>query len=455
MESTTFMSMYFSSSVPSPTEITCDNDFNCFWTNCKKWVIVWYITAGCDFLCACWALIELIHVYASIYKIKSTTSQIFNNKTNNHNVDNADNYGSNYMLSFNNNHNNHTPISSKTKSIVPSSPSSASSNIQMFETRLSQKLFLIIIFFEALSRTYLFIDAPFSFKHCTMTKVDAPSLLYAIMGDIAPNLFCYAFSCLAFELSKIYFTLTKPREYEVQDRNKSIKWSLIFVITLVFAITVQTIIVDIYFIFYFNDKDKYKNIKYIYEGIDFYSYGIFCCVLGLYFIRFAFPIYAIYKQILTKLNYQKAKQHETVIESSISSDIHPKSVQNGNSSVGGAGIGGAGHRSLTHSSATTKKKKYHKRSKSRPKYSSIALQTDYAVNYFVASMKRTWIFSLYCGIAFFLRAVVILAFPDELESDSYVLGSYQFLFEIVPNVTMLYIYHYSTKNMNERYAINR
>ncbi len=85
---------------------------------------------------------------------------------------------------------------------------------------------------------------------------------------------------------------------------------------------------------------------------------------------------------------------------------------------------------------------------------SIELLTD-ALNYFVSSMKRTWTMALYCGLAFIIRAVVLLLFADYMEQHWFVLGPYQFFLEIVPNLMMLYIYHYSTKNMAERYVINR
>ena len=106
-------------------ELTCD-EFACFWNHCRGWTLTWLITAGCDFICGCWALIELIHVYTSIYKIKSSKDEI--------NITNVDNYGSNYILSFQSNH----------TMDIPCPQSSNSSKMQLFETRLSQKLFLLI-----------------------------------------------------------------------------------------------------------------------------------------------------------------------------------------------------------------------------------------------------------------------------------------------------------------------
>lgn len=336
--------MFSTTPLPTTTEFTC-NEFACFWNHCKGWTLTWLITSGCDFFCGCWALIELIHVYSSIYKLRDSTIE---------NKIDKDNHGTNYILSTSN------------------------SKVQLFETRLSQKLFLLIIFIEAMTRSYLFVITPFSFTYCKMTKIDAPNLSYVILADIAPNLFCAAFGCLAFELSKIYYTLTKPREYEIIQRNKSINYSLIFVISLIILLSLQTIIVDIFFILYFNNKSMYHDSLNIFELIDFYSYGAFCLILGLYFMRFTFPIYSIYKQISNKF-----KEKEFVI---------------------------------------------------------------------VSSIKRTWLMAFYCGLAFILRSIMILAVSDYLESRFYVLGSYQFLFEIIPNLIMMYIYHYSTKNMNRRYA---
>eukprot|EP01083_Nonionella_stella_P118397 353461_1 len=412
------------------------SDFDCFWNNCKGWTITWITTGVLEFVCGCWALIELIHIYASIYRIKHASIGILRNHQNDSNYNlirnqESDHFTPSYMISFNNN----TPSSIATSTSIyndqsPTSPTHRP-QMQMFDTRLSQKLFLFIIFIGGMSRAYLFIDTPFTFTHCNMIKVDKPNLVYALLGDITPNLFFYAFSCLGYALSKIYFEIQYPKGYHNEARIRSIKRSFCFVVSLTILVTIPTVAVDIYFILYFEDKDKYKNMADMIDSVGFYAYGCFCLLLGIYFIRFAFPIYAIYKRILHAVQYQRTKN--PTIESSMSSDPA----------------------TFTDEIHTAKIRNKHKHSSNL--HSTGEFHSD-TLNYFVSSMKRTWLMALYCGLAFSMRSVIILAVSDELEDKYYVLAPYQLLFEILPNLMMLYIYHHSTKNMAERYSapvINR
>eukprot|EP00484_Ammonia_sp_Unknown_P022945 CAMPEP_0197035008 /NCGR_PEP_ID=MMETSP1384-20130603/12915_1 /TAXON_ID=29189 /ORGANISM="Ammonia sp." /LENGTH=393 /DNA_ID=CAMNT_0042464997 /DNA_START=9 /DNA_END=1187 /DNA_ORIENTATION=+ len=388
---------YFSFSSTTPvivSEMECWN-LACFWTHCKGWLLAWYLTAAFDLLCACWALFEIMHIYASIWRIRSAFKHSFiaaayHHPSHSQKNDDSEVFGSNYMVSFTsksqqrsslkpqrqNSPNRHLMNNQVAQPNAAGTPlhSRNNSSMQMFETRKSQKLFLFIIFIESLSRTYLFADAPFALHTCTMTKVDKPTLLYAIVGNIAPNLFCYAFSCLAYELSKIYISLTQPKEYDLAKRRKSIQHSLWFIIVLVFLITAQSIVMAIFFVLYFHDKSKYEHVLRTFEMIDYYSYGAFCLVLGVYFIRFAFPIYGIYKQILQRIHYER-QHEEPVIESSISShdvafDSYARLArEDGN--------------------GATKKKKHSSTTQSA-QHPYVTLQATHTLNYFVASMKRTW-----------------------------------------------------------------
>merc|ERR1712228_59977 len=70
---------------------------------------------------------------------------------------------------------------------------------------------------------------------------------------------------------------------------------------------------------------------------------------------------------------------------------------------------------------------------------------------FVASLNRTWVTSLYCGSAFFLRAIVLII-PDITEwyeREAYVHAMYFLLLEILPIFSMLYIYGNATNHIGK------
>ena len=181
--------------------------FHCFWVNCPEWVMAWFTCSATDFICGCWALFELIHIMQSISRIKK--SSLHNLFVRNHSKLGAtasikdeptpDIYG-NLNQSFGYNQQQNTPamysnvkplypspssMKTKTKSMY-SSPSVSRSQgqgakVQMFETRFSQKLFLIFIFISMWSRSFCWAWSPFTLTQCSMTKIDTPTLFYAVL----------------------------------------------------------------------------------------------------------------------------------------------------------------------------------------------------------------------------------------------------------------------------------
>ena len=183
-----------STTTPSPTELTC-HDFHCFWQHCHEWVLTWLATASLDLICGCWALFELMHIYRSMQRLRrssmSNTQQhsLFTSRTPNKVVQHQHpersrlSQPSLYGAYSHAQHNAHK--ASRTKSLqLHNSPSASSDNsrsrVQMFASRLSQKLFLLCVAVGSLARAYLGVAAPFTLSHCRMTPIDTPTLLYAV-----------------------------------------------------------------------------------------------------------------------------------------------------------------------------------------------------------------------------------------------------------------------------------
>lgn len=482
---------FFSPTTRLSEAVTC-HSFHCFWIHCPQWIVAWYSVATIDFFIGFWAFCELIHIFKSIRRIKKTSGhQLFirnhsklctpNTSSNPHR--DQDVYGNlnqiNQSFGYNQHHQSNqssapsifsnvstlkplfpSPSSMRTKSRshrMQSSPSvshpqTRGVKVQMFETRKSQKLFLIFITISMWCRSYIWIRSPFSLTQCSMKKVDTPTLFYAILNDVAPNLFCYAFSCLAYELSKLYFSLTMPREHESAQRRRRIRISLILVVSVSILITLRTamlfsvLVVDMERDHDLDGDDEDGNdrmdrIKGIIESVDFYCYGVCCLWLGLYFLRFAFPIYRLYYEIVQRIHNRNGGR--SVIRHSMSSD-HDKFSRTDVSHTDDW------NHAVSHGSRDIHEHDVKRGKRSRMK----GLEEDtlsVKSNYFVSSMKRTWLMALYCGVAFILRAIVLLFFAKYFESSPYILSTYYAFFEAAPNLMMLYIYHRSTKNMNLRY----
>ena len=247
------------------------------------------------------------------------------------------------------------------------------------------------------------------------------------MGDVGPNLFCYAFSCLVLELAKMYFWLTLPREFEAEQRRRAIGVSRALVLALCCVVTARTaaMVCVLLLMQYAGDAARYDGAWWYVSTLDFYGYGSCCLLLGLWFLRFALPLYHLYHHIVRQLQLGRARGHRRW-KGSMSSDLDAR---------------------LSHTDdfSTTQQQQQQATKGKEQEEGVVSLALGRSL--FVQSMKRTWLMALYCGVAFICRAVVILAASEWLENNYFVFLPYYLGFEIVPNALMLYIYHRSTQSM--------
>lgn len=162
-----------------------------FLHNCPQWLLNWWITSFmAGFICI-WSLLEYISIHRQLYKIhkrslETHTANTSPTKTLTSNI--LPNYSKLSSFAPNNNiYNNNIPPHSianqnqfyRIPDLPQKTPTTETENQQkyriFFGSRLSQKLFVLLIFVQSLMRSISFLTAPFVLQNkCHMEKIDSP-----------------------------------------------------------------------------------------------------------------------------------------------------------------------------------------------------------------------------------------------------------------------------------------
>lgn len=499
------------------------------WSHCPQWLFQWFIGASFYLIVCIWSLAEYIRIIIKLKHFKEgQLSQInieqlnnnINNANGNHSLPTSDlssNFDQCYNFEFslkkktNNDAQNDSLRSKSATKRMPQHSFYAKSiqikqhnkKITLFGSRSSQKAFLIVIFFQSIFRGIEFMSIAFikqitsdKDKNCSMSVVDSTSASttwYIYCEVLGSLLFPMAFSCLAYQLAKIYYRFNSKSKH-------IIKASIFRFLYCLIAVNVVCFIGIFFLLFCIQYNDKNASDQRL-EILMASLYGIVCLILSICYARFAFPIYKMYKKIKDVTSHKPStanlilgddklqkKQAQTPDHSMKSAKIrYPK--MSGDRSMGRAG---KYHRSKQSEESTEEREEslsynigydYHDIStiheestrccqnfrnclfgngkNERGKNGLLLMDDTHATamnmpsdaqlfyGRFVASLNRTWLTALYCGAAFFLRATVLIipAITRWYEDNAYTHAMYFLFLEILPIFSMLYIYRNATNHI--------
>ena len=380
-----------------------------------------------------------------------------NNNTNKQNEPQQNRLNNNNHYLSDNNRNTRNKVNKRKKK----------SKLRIFGSRVSQKAFLFIIFFESLCRSIEFISIPFiknvddddKSRNCSMNIVDINSISgingiwYMYIETIASLLFPIAFSALAYQLCKIY--------YKFNDKNPSNTQELIFkflygLISVNFVCFFGTFI--LLFCIQFNNHKNDSSLQ-IYMTI---LYGVMCIILAICYIRFAFPIYQIYRRIHIIIYHKNNKKKlKKKTEKSLSETSLVEQTQVINDCDNGTNNDDI-HISqdrliLFNQNEDDDNNSYINEDDYYSEITNFKMSTPNDITggvrgnqwyyaKFITSMKRIWIVALYCGLSFLIRAIILMIpiITSWYEDKSYIHAIYFLFLEILPIFAMLYIYSNAT-----------
>eukprot|EP01084_Bolivina_argentea_P173974 301355_1 len=508
-----------------------------FWDHCPQWLFQWFIGGSFYVVVCVWSFTEFIRIIIKLSKIKQIQLLKQNNENKPAKSDlnshlSSDDFNMSYNFNFsvhkqingcaNNTNSNNTDLpnyifESKTCSqssnynIYPTTKQptdlnkqNKSNKIRVFGSRSSQKAFLIVIFFQSLFRSIECLSIAFLKKitssqdtNCSMAVVDsmagANSIWYMYCESLGSLLFPMAFSCLAYQLAKIYYRFNYESislEY-VQRNIYSFLFALVILNTICFMGT--------FILLFWIQFDNHRTSNTTLETYMVMLYSIMCIILSFCYARFAFPIYKMYRRIMFILNHKT--NTNTIIGGNYNSKNNRKeripsikSIEDGkffispqisedkaelndmiNCNMKKESSNDDG--SLLYSDyydiyqletqqngcykyccCCINKNRincnyYDQNDIDTSSITKVKMPTDAQMFYaqFIASMKRTWIVSFYCGMAFLIRAIILFIPPirNWYENKVYIHALYFLLLEILPIFAMLYIYGNATKSIGK------